>query len=287
LTRNLKVEEALMCQDCIEKLEVAFKFAKNIRKLEAEFFGPAVGQSSIVLGETQQQPIAVEDPTEAPKILKRKNEATGTQMPKKVRFVFDARSPGGAKANEVVEVKIEREKDSGAGPVDVQVKAEIDDKVQEVPIRDEVIVVDALPEIKAEIPALSRPIRSTRFHAIPDHKGQQQKSDEAPTTSKAIKEEKVRQSFVCEFEGCGKEFRWKCLLEQHQASHSGEFLFIASSANFLNPPQMLVRSSATAVSPSNSPRTSFATKEAPTTDELQQFPTFFFEFFCQKSKQKQ
>jgi hypothetical protein len=227
-----------LCQVCIDKLEFAFKFAENIRKLQTEFFGPALGQNSMVSEAVKLQPIAGLVSNEAPKILKRKNQENAEQLAKKVRFIFEARSPGGVEAihaetalnTKEDDVKIEKEGNSVAGSskMEVQVKSEIDDDVQEVPIRDEVIAVDDLLEIKSDISTSARPIRSTRFHFFPNDQVQEKIAGETPTTSKRIKQElleNIGQSrFVCEFEGCGKVFERKSWLEQHKASHSGEFL---------------------------------------------------------------
>jgi hypothetical protein len=209
VTSEFNVNDVMMCEQCQEKLNSAFKFVEKFHMLEAQFFGPARAQKTLVDDTLMNQPA-----TSSVRIgrNKRKVEKTEGSAAKKVRDMKEEES------SETLDV---------AGPK----KEGIPEGMKE--LRVNLFRCDALLKTEDEGAQTSTNADSLQKNFNPPPKAELLENQPRLSGGESMDKYYLKKTangstlalktFFCNFPGCGKVFAFKSGLDGHRASHSGNF----------------------------------------------------------------
>jgi hypothetical protein len=274
----------MICKTCTEKLESAYAFGKKFVSLEALFFGPARA-----LGGMHQ-------PAGPSGTSKRKSKENIGNTAKKSRVMEKKESgradQGTMEAAKTVETKrgIPRtalQEINGNQPSKLKVPEGMKDCRVLLDRRDAELKTEDEDDQEAQAsPEEASPL--SKNSSAPSSPEPLENKPRLPSMNKFYVVKTAdgsyleRKKFYCNFPGCGKVFAFKCGLNQHQTSHSGNFTVLLRSSVCLFDffPQMIDHSSATAVANTSRRNISMIIGELRLTELESKLKTLVWSFFC-------
>jgi hypothetical protein len=210
----------MICKTCTQQLESAYAFGRKFANLEALFFSQA------------RELIGMHPPAGPSGTYKRKSKENFGDPAKKSRAMEKKESGRADQGTMEAAVKIEPEEIDRNQPLKLRVPEGMKD------LRVYLYRCDALLQTEEE--------DDQKAQASPEQAGPLLKDSMAPPSAELLESQPklpnttsmnkfyvrktaegsylVRKKFYCNFPGCGKVFAFKCGLNQHQTSHSGNFL---------------------------------------------------------------